>query len=94
MSKIQCDAMMYHMKTVTLRDLRYHFPKVERLLRQGETVDVTRRGKVFATLSPKAEHVPGHAPLPDFMARLRAIYGDTPLEIPGSEIVSEGRDRF
>lgn len=87
---------MYHMKTVTVRDLRYDFPKVEKLLRQGQSVDVTKRGKVVAMLTPKTEAHPdaGRAPLPDFMARLRAIYGDKMLEVPGSEIVREGRDRF
>jgi hypothetical protein len=33
-----CDAEMYHMKKASVRDLRYGFKKIERLLDQGEEV--------------------------------------------------------
>lgn len=82
---------MHHMKSVTVRDLRYDFPKVERLLREGNPVHVTKRGKIVAMLAPGQE--PATAPMPDFMGRLRALYGDKCLSIPGSEIVRQGRDR-
>jgi len=32
--------------------------------------------------------------MPDFMARLKALYGDKVLAVPGSEIVREDRDRL
>ena len=83
---------MYHMKTVTVRDLRYDFPKVELMLRQGESVQVSKRGKVVAMLAPPP--APAVQPRPDFLARLREIYGDTILEVPGSEIVRQDRDRY
>lgn len=82
---------MYHMKTVSVRDLRYDFKKVERLLSQGAEIEVTKRRKVIARLTP----VPGERPpLPDFLARMRANYGDKVQPVSGAELVSWDRDRY
>ena len=83
---------MYHMKSVTVRDLRYDFPKVERILRQGKEVQITKRGKVVAMLAPppRAER----PPMPDFMGRLKAIYGDRIMPTTGAELIRQDRDRF
>ncbi len=83
---------MYHMKTVTVRDLRYDFPKVERILREGKEVQITKRGKVIAWLAPRPSDVA--PPMPDFMARLHTIYGDRVLTTTGAEIVRHDRDRY
>jgi antitoxin (DNA-binding transcriptional repressor) of toxin-antitoxin stability system len=88
---------MYHMKTVTVRDLRYNFPKVERMLREGKPLRITKRGKVIAKLEP--ENGDGKTaerpPLPDFEARMRANYGDKIFEVSGAELISADReDRF
>ena len=48
----ECDATMYHMKTASIRDLRYDFKKIEHLLSQGEEIQITRRRKVIARLGP------------------------------------------
>lgn len=82
------------MKTVTVRDLRYDFPKVERLLREGKPVRVTKRGKVIAKLEPESDSdiVPGTAPLPDFLGRLNEIYGDQVFEVSGAELISADRE--
>lgn len=88
---------MYHMKTVTVRDLRYHFPKVERMLREGKPLRITKRGKVIAKLEPDNEGgvIPGRAPLPDFEARMRENYGDKTFEVSGADLISADReDRF
>jgi antitoxin (DNA-binding transcriptional repressor) of toxin-antitoxin stability system len=83
---------MHHMKTVTVRDLRYDFPKVERMLRKGVELQVTKRGKPIARLTPEPTERP---PLPDFLARLKEIYGDKVLEVSGAELISADReDRF
>jgi antitoxin (DNA-binding transcriptional repressor) of toxin-antitoxin stability system len=79
---------MYHMKTVSVRDLRYDFKKVERLLREGNEVQITKRRKVIARLTP--EH-PERPPLPDFLARMRANYGDKVLEVTGADLISADR---
>lgn len=88
---------MYHMKTVSVRDLRYDFPKVERLLREGKSLRITKRGKVIAKLEPDGEGVvvTGRAPLPDFEARMRENYGDKVFEVSGADLISADReDRF
>ena len=40
------------MKTVSVRDLRYDFPKVEEILRAGEEIQITKRKRPIARLTP------------------------------------------
>jgi len=81
---------MYHMKNASIRDLRYGFKKIERLLRQGEEVQITKRRRVIARLVPEKQ---GVTEIPDFLARLRSIYGKKPLQVSGAELVAEDRSR-
>ncbi len=83
---------MYHMKTASVRDLRYDFKKIEQLLRRGEEIQITKRRRVIARLVPENEQ--SQAKLPDFRARLRAIYGDKVLAVSGADLVSQDRDRY
>ncbi len=80
------------MKKATVRDLRYDFPRIERLLRQGEEVEITKRQEVIARLVP--EQVARPRRLPDFLGRLKAIYGKGMLEVTGAEVLSRDRDRY
>jgi antitoxin (DNA-binding transcriptional repressor) of toxin-antitoxin stability system len=80
---------MYHMKTVSVRDLRYDFKKVERLLAQGDELQITKRRKVIARLTPEPTERP---PLPDFLGRMRANYGDKTLEVSGADLISADRE--
>jgi antitoxin (DNA-binding transcriptional repressor) of toxin-antitoxin stability system len=84
------------MKTVTVRDLRYDFPKVERLLREGKSLRVTKRAKVIAKLEPETELAEyKRPPLPDFLQELHEIYGDQTFEVSGADLISADReDRF
>jgi antitoxin (DNA-binding transcriptional repressor) of toxin-antitoxin stability system len=82
---------MYHMKTASIRDLRYHFPKVERMLAQGQEIQITKRKKVIAKLVPAAAAPPER---PDFMARLKEIWGDRILTPSNAEIIAQDRDRY
>jgi antitoxin (DNA-binding transcriptional repressor) of toxin-antitoxin stability system len=82
---------MYHMKRASVRDLRYDFPKVERMLAEGETIEITKRKRVIGTLQPT--NVPKKVEIPDFMGRLRKIYGDKVLKVSGAELVRWDRDR-
>src|SRR6266700_8135291 len=51
LSKAQeCDATMYHMKKASVRELRYDFAKIERMLRHGEEIQITKRRRVIARL--------------------------------------------
>jgi antitoxin (DNA-binding transcriptional repressor) of toxin-antitoxin stability system len=83
---------MYHMKQASVRDLRYDFKKIERLLRQGEEIQITKRRRVVARLVPESVEVPKK--MPDFMARLRKIYGDKVLAVSGAELLSADRNRY
>jgi prevent-host-death family protein len=47
-----CDTILYHMKSVTVRDLRNRFGEIAKWIQTGEPVTITRRGNVFATLVP------------------------------------------
>ncbi|MGH9416622.1 MAG: type II toxin-antitoxin system Phd/YefM family antitoxin [Terriglobales bacterium] len=81
------------MKRATVRDLRYRFPEVERLLRSGEPVEITRRGKLIGTLIA-ADPAPPARPLPPgfVMDRLRRIYGDQKMKISGAAWIRRERD--
>jgi antitoxin (DNA-binding transcriptional repressor) of toxin-antitoxin stability system len=82
---------MCHMVKASVRDLRYQFSKIERLLRQCEEVQITKRRRVIARLIPEK---PQAAPAkPDFMARLRKIYGNKAMATTGAELVAEDRGR-
>lgn len=83
---------MYHMKKASVRDLRYDFKKIERLLREGEEIEITKRQRVIGRLVPERNARP--RPMPDFLGRLRAIYGDTKLDISGAELIAKDRDRY
>ncbi len=92
MTFCECDATMYHMKNASVRDLRYGFKKIERLLRQGEEVQITKRRRVIARLVP--ESTAPTPELPDFRARMRAIYGDKVLAVSSADLVNEDRNRY
>ena len=44
---------MGYMKRVSIRELRYGFNGVERVLRDSEEIQVTKRGNVIARLTPE-----------------------------------------
>ena len=81
------------MKTVSVRDLRYDFPKVEEMLRSGEEIRITKRRRVIARLTPEpAPESAGRPPLTDFLGRMCANFGDRILGVTGAEIISADRD--
>jgi antitoxin (DNA-binding transcriptional repressor) of toxin-antitoxin stability system len=83
---------MYHMTKASVRDLRYEFKKIERLLLQGEEIQITKRRRVIARLVP--ENQEGEKKMPDFLARVRRIYGDKVLAVSGADLISANRDRY
>jgi antitoxin (DNA-binding transcriptional repressor) of toxin-antitoxin stability system len=83
---------MYHMTTASVRDLRYGFKKIERLLRHGEEIQITSRRRVIARLIPEGIEPP--VDRPDFLNRLRATYGDKILSRSGADLVAEDRSRY
>jgi antitoxin (DNA-binding transcriptional repressor) of toxin-antitoxin stability system len=63
------------MKTATVRDLRNRFPRVAAWIAEGEPVEITKGGKVFARLVPAAPEKPRPFKVPDIMARLNRTWG-------------------
>lgn len=84
---------MHHMKTASVRDLRYNFKKIEQRLRAGEEIEVTKRRKVIARLIP-VKDPPEKVEWPDFLGRMRALWGDKIFEPSNAELIAEDRDRF
>ena len=63
------------MKTATVADLRNHFRRVSSWIEHGETVEIVKRGKVFARLSAVTRRDEGKKTKVDFMAQLREMWG-------------------
>lgn len=64
------------MRTATVRDLRTKFPVLARWIAEGEQIEITRRGRVIARLTPPGPPAGENPKKPDIMKRLREIYGD------------------
>jgi len=83
---------MHHMKKASVRDLRYRFSAVEELLRDGDEIQITKRRKVIARLLPPAAS--GPIRMPDFGARMKAIFGNKKLKVSGAKLLAKDRERF
>ena len=62
------------MNTVTTADLRNHFRRVSSWLDNGESVEILKRGKPYATLLPIVRASPPQPPRVDFRAQCQAIW--------------------
>jgi antitoxin (DNA-binding transcriptional repressor) of toxin-antitoxin stability system len=84
---------MHHMtRRASIRDLRYRFSEVERLLQRGEKIEITKHRRVIAHLVPVEPTAPTRRP--DFLGRLRAAFGDKILKVSGAELLAQERERF
>ena len=80
------------MKTATVRQLRHDFGSVLNWVEEGEAVRISKRGRIIALLSPPPKLKPPKAKKrPDFLGRLKRIYGDKVL--PGDVVVEERDSR-
>ncbi len=77
------------MKTTTIRELKHDTTIVLGWVAGGESVEVQRRGVPVAVLSPHERK--RRIAKPDFLARIRAAYGDKVLSTTGTDLVSESR---
>jgi antitoxin (DNA-binding transcriptional repressor) of toxin-antitoxin stability system len=64
------------MKTATIRDLRNRFPRVAAWIAEGEPVEITKAGKLFARLVPPGPVKSPKLVKPDIMARLKKSWGN------------------
>ncbi len=61
------------MKTATVRDLRYNFPRIQAWIRNGDEIELTKHGRRIARITPltnRAQHKP------DILARLEKNWGN------------------
>jgi antitoxin (DNA-binding transcriptional repressor) of toxin-antitoxin stability system len=84
--------MLYHMRKASVRDLRYRFSVVEALLSEGQKIQITKRKRVIAHLTPVKTAASSRRP--DFLGRLRKIYGNKVLKTTGAELLAQDRDRY
>ena len=80
------------MKKASVRDLRYRFSVVENLLQAGEEIAITKRRRVIARLLPPASAKPRRRP--NFLARLKKLYGGKVLKVSNAELLAAERERF
>ena len=62
------------MKTATVRDLRYDFPKIEAWLAGGEEILITKHSKPIGRFTPETASEKPPACLPDFHARAKKTW--------------------
>jgi prevent-host-death family protein len=77
------------MKTATIRELKHETSRVLGWAEAGESVQVSRRGKVAVVISAPSSRV--QRKRPDFLGRLAAIYGTKPLGTSATDLISEAR---
>jgi antitoxin (DNA-binding transcriptional repressor) of toxin-antitoxin stability system len=75
------------MKTANVRQLRHAFGDVMGWITEGQQVEIVKKGKVIALLSPPARRKAKKIKLPDFAARQQRIFGDRIL--PGNSVAEE-----
>ena len=64
------------MKTATVRDLRNRFARLSAWIENGESVEITKGGRVFARLVPASESKSKKVVKVDFAKQLRKTWGD------------------
>ena len=77
--------------TISIRELQQNLKQVMQRVERGEVIEVTRRRRAVARLSPLTENARPASPWPDLDARARAVFGDRVVTPPGSGVVVESR---
>lgn len=89
----QVNHVGFTMKTATVRDLRTKFPVLARWIDSGESIEITRRGRVIAHLTPAGRGK--KAAKPDILKRIHEIYGDYVMpEEESKEILDYNKGRY
>ena len=78
-----------HMKQTSIRELKHQTSKVLAEVESGGTLEICRRGKPVAVLSPPGRRK--KIERPDFAGRMREIYGNRILGSTGTDLVAETR---
>ena len=79
------------MKTTNIRELKHATSTVLEWVEQGESVEITRRNKVVAIISPPPRPRPKKIVRPDYEARLKSIFGDRVLPTTATKLMDYDR---
>ena len=79
---------MSHMKSASIRDLRYRFSEIEARLRSGEELEIRRRRRVIAKLVPIRAQLDSY---PDFAAIQKEIFRKRKMRMTGAELAALNR---
>ncbi len=79
------------MKTTNIRELRHATSTVLEWVARGETVEITRRKKVVAVISPPQVGKPKKSPPRDFEKDLQEIFGDRVMPTTGTDLLNDSR---
>jgi antitoxin (DNA-binding transcriptional repressor) of toxin-antitoxin stability system len=80
------------MKTASIRQIRSKFPTVLRMIQDGESVAITSRRKIVATLTPPPAKPPVSRPWADADAYFKRLLAQPRLRVSGAEMIREDRD--
>ena len=87
---LQCK--LQYMMTVSVRELQQNIKHVIDQVEHGQVVEITRRRRVVARLSP-VRGAAKRVAWPDLDKRARAVFGSGAIHPPPSEQVSKDRGR-
>ena len=76
--------------SVSVRELQQNLKRVMTRVERGETVEVTRRNRPVARLSPARSSAPA-SDWPDLHARTRSVFGNRLVSPGGSQVLSDER---
>jgi len=82
------------MKTATVRQIRNQFPSVLGWVKNGETVVITSRRKIVATLTPPPAPAPRKRAWSDLDVRMERLLARPLLPVSGAQLLAGDRDRF
>lgn len=72
-----------------MRELKHHTAALVARVEAGEEIELTRRGRPVARLSPARARAKPRTP--DFAGRLAEIYGEAALKKTATDLVGEAR---
>lgn len=82
------------MKQVSVRELQQNIRRVLQSVEAGEIVEVTRRRKPIARLTPARADAAEPAAWPDLAARTKAVFGTRTIRPAPSQQVATDRGRW
>ena len=82
---------MSKIATISIRELQQNLKQVMERVERGQVVEVTRRRRAVARLSPLVDKSGPASPWPDLNARARTVFGARLVTPSGSDVVIEDR---